>query len=80
MLDGTDSHEPAKSFLNCQTSIIICQNYGFQEVNKSIKSKRRKTWDNAIKEFINLNENCFSKRFEFYLEHEMLFILLGRHP
>ena len=52
MLDGTDSHEPAKSFLNCQTSIIICQNYGFQEVNKSIKSKRRKTWDNAIKEFI----------------------------
>ena len=26
----------------------------------------------------NLNENCFSKRFEFYLEHEMIFI--GRHP
>ena len=24
----------------------------------------------------NLNENYFDKRFEFYLEHEMLFILL----
>ena len=26
----------------------------------------------------NLNENSYSKRFEFYLEHEMLFILLVR--
>ena len=27
----------------------------------------------------NLNENYFSKRFQFYSEHEMLFIL-RRHP
>ena len=40
MLDGTDSHEPAKSFLNCQTSIIICQNYIFQEVNESSKPEK----------------------------------------
>ena len=26
----------------------------------------------------NLNENYFDKRFEFYLEHEMIFI--RRHP
>ena len=28
----------------------------------------------------NLNENYFDKRFEFYIEHEMIFILLRRHP
>ena len=79
MLDGTDSHEPAKSFLNCQTSIIICQNYGFQEVNKSIENKRRKSMgqrNKGIHSKDNLNENYFSKRFEFYLKHEMI----RRHP
>ena len=35
-----NSPEPAKSFLNCQTSIIICQNYIFQEVNESSKPEK----------------------------------------